>query len=98
VGTCVCGRLRLECRDPKSSIPCLSSASSACVGDGAGIGGEEEEEEEEKKKTDDEPASDDVGVSVLEHVGCRGGAWYLGLCNLSKRRQRLRGDGGKDCG
>ena len=91
MGTCVCGRLRLECRDPKSSIPCLSSASSACVGDGAGIGGEEE-------KTDDELVGDDVDVSVLEHVGCRGGAWYLGLCNLSKRRQRLRGDGGKDCG
>jgi hypothetical protein len=91
VGTCVYGRLRLECRDPKSSIPCLSSASSACVGDGAGIGGEEE-------KTDDELVGDDVGVSILEHVGCRGGAWYLGLCNLSKRRQRLRGDGGKDCG
>jgi hypothetical protein len=91
VGTCVYGRLRLECRDPKSSIPCLSSASSACVGDGAGIGREEE-------KTDDELVGDDVGVSILEHVGCRGGAWYLGLCNLSKRRQRLRGDGGKDCG
>lgn len=91
MGTCVYGRLRLECRDPKSSIPCLSSASSACVGDGAGIGGEEE-------KTDDELVGDDVGVSILEHVGCRGGAWYLGLCNLSKRRQRLRGDGGKDCG
>ena len=91
MGTCVYGRLRLECRDPKSSIPCLSSASSACVGDGAGIG-------EEEEKTDDELVGDDVGVSVLEHVGCRGGAWYLGLCNLSKRRQRLRGDGGKDCG
>lgn len=91
MGTCVCGRLRLECRDPKSSIPCLSTASSACVGDGAGIDAEEE------KKTDDELAGDDVGVSVLEHVGYRGGAWYLGLCNLSKRRQRLRGDGGKDC-
>lgn len=93
MGICVCGKLRLECRDPKSSIPCLSSASSACVGDGAGIGGEEK-----RKKTGDESANDDVGVSVLEHVGCRGGAWYLGLCNLSKRRQRLRGDGGKDCG